>query len=88
MAERIVTKTNGIPLAGLVNRRYKLRATYKRKRYSARLRPDGQIRFRGKLFRSPSAAGYAITKRPTAGWGFWLYERAPGDWIKLNELRR
>jgi len=30
----------------------------------------------------------AITGRAMNGWTCWTYERAPGDWVKLDELRK
>jgi hypothetical protein len=87
-AERVLQEINGLPLSGLVDRRYKLRARYKDKWVKAQLRPDGRIRYRGRLYDSPSAAGRAVRKGSTNGWSFWTYERAPGDWVKLKELRR
>lgn len=87
-AERIVTDNSRRPLSGLVDKRYKLRVRYKGKWYRARLRRDGRIRYGGKLYDSPSAAGYALRKKSTNGWSFWTYERAPGDWVPLQELRR
>lgn len=75
-------------LAEYVSRRFKIRWTYKGKRYVARVRPDGKIRFQGKLFTSPSFAATAITHRPMNGWMTWSYERAPGDWVPLDELRK
>lgn len=86
-AERVVEEGSR-PLAGLIERRYKLRARFRGKWQTARLRRDGRIRYRGKLYDSPSAAAVAACKRPTNGWSFWTYERAPGDWVKLRELRR
>lgn len=87
-AEHLVEATNGRPLAGLVDRRYKLRASYKGKHYRARLRVDGRIRFAKKVYNTPSGAGKAVRHKATDGWSFWRYERAPGDWVKLKELRR
>lgn len=67
----------------------KLRARYKRKFINARVRRDGAIRFKGKIYHSPSLAGAAACKRRTCnGWTFWQYERAPGDWVALDELRK
>ena len=67
----------------------KLRARYKGRILSARVRRDGSIRFRDKVYRSPSQAGAVACKRRSCnGWAFWQYERAPGDWIPLNELRK
>lgn len=33
-------------------------------------------------------AGKAVVKRAVDGWHFWSYERAPKDWVKIDELRR
>ncbi|MBI3696535.1 MAG: hypothetical protein HY238_17055 [Acidobacteria bacterium] len=55
----------------------------------ARVRRDGRIRFARKAYFSPSAAGSAALRgRPCNGWVFWQYERAPGDWVPLDELRK
>jgi hypothetical protein len=42
---------------------------------------------KGKLYGSPSAAASAIGKRAINGWSFWHYERGPGDWVPIDELR-
>jgi hypothetical protein len=66
-----------------------LQGRHKGKNLVARVRRDGSIRFAGKLFSSPSLAGAAAVKHKTCnGWGFWTYERAPGDWVKLDTLRK
>lgn len=65
-----------------------LRAKYKKKVYKARLRTNGTIRVGKQTFDSPSAAGTAIIGRAVNGWWFWQYERAPGQWVRLRELRR
>jgi predicted GIY-YIG superfamily endonuclease len=77
-------------LAKYVQKRLKLRTKYKGKVYKARVRRDGMIIFNGRKFYSPSKAGDIIVAKGTAvnGWHFWEYERAPGDWVSLNELRR
>ncbi|MGA2269748.1 MAG: hypothetical protein ABSH44_14870 [Bryobacteraceae bacterium] len=67
----------------------KLRARFKGKLLRARVRRDGRIRFAGTLYDSPSLAGAAACQRKTCnGWKFWEYERAAGDWVLLDELRR
>ena len=66
----------------------RLQTTYKGKLYRAHVRRDGRIRFGGTTYKSPSAAGEAIRKGPTNGWWLWKYERAPGDWVRLRELRK
>jgi hypothetical protein len=67
----------------------KLRTRFKGKTLTARVKRNGLIRFRGKVYSSPSVAGAVACKRRTCnGWTFWKYERAPGDWVRLNELRK
>ncbi len=78
-----------IPLAKYVRDRMRLRVRYKGKLYRAILRKDGQIRYDGVIYKTPSAAGAAIRDgRATNGWQFWHYERAPGDWVPLLKLRK
>ena len=66
----------------------KLKAKFKNKTVTARVARNGTIRFAGKTYFSPSLAGAAACNRPCNGWTFWSYERAPGDWVRLNELRK
>lgn len=77
-------------LAKYIQKRLRLRTKYKGKIYKAHVRRDGMILFNGRKFYSPSKAGESIVAKGTAinGWYFWEYERAPGDWVRLNELRR
>lgn len=76
------------PLARYTSGRLKLRARHNGKLIRAQVRRDGQIRFAGELYDSPSAAAAACRGRPSNGWTFWQYERAHGDWVRLDELRR
>ena len=96
-AKKVPSKTvslaKGAPiLARYSNRPKFLRAWYKGKTYRARVRPDGSILFAKETFRSPSGAARAVIKpkpgRAVGGWRFWYYERAPGDWVRLSEIRR
>jgi hypothetical protein len=67
----------------------KIRARFKGKTLKARVRSTGTISFNGKAYNSPSdAARVACGRRTCNGWKFWTYERAPGDWVLLDELRR
>ena len=76
-------------LAPYFHKSTKLTATHKGKHLTARVLRDGKIRFDGKLYNAPSFAGAAAVKRPTCnGWTFWKYERAPGDWVVLDCLRK
>jgi hypothetical protein len=66
-----------------------LRVGYKGTVLFASVRKDGMIRFAGKNYNSPSLAGMAACKRKSCnGWTFWQYERAPGDWVILDTLRK
>jgi hypothetical protein len=76
------------PLARYVTEPFNIRARYKGAAFRAHVRRDGRIRFQGRIYASPSAAGRAVSKHPCAGWWFWKYERAPGDWVRLDVLRR
>lgn len=73
--------------APYANKVKKLRREYKGKLYKAYVLKSGMIRLNRKRYNSPSGAAKAITKRPIDGWHFWTYQRAPGDWVKINELR-
>ncbi|MBN1384759.1 MAG: GIY-YIG nuclease family protein [Elusimicrobia bacterium] len=77
-------------LASYVKKGFVIRAYYKGKRHIARVRKDGSINFKHKIFISPSLAGALIVKHRYAvnGWFFWEFQRSPGEWIKLNELRK
>jgi len=66
-----------------------LRSRYKGRLLKARVRPDGRIRFENVIYSSPSLAGKAACKRVSCnGWMFWQYERAPGDWVAIDKLRK
>jgi hypothetical protein len=66
----------------------RLRAQYKGTTLRAHVRRDGRIRFSKNVYNSPSAAAFAAVKHASDGWHFWKYERAPGDWVRLSELRK
>jgi hypothetical protein len=76
-------------LADYSSRPELLKAVFKGRTIRAHIRKDGAIRLDGKVFNSPSVAATAACKRRTCnGWTFWTYERAPGDWVLLDELRK
>lgn len=85
-------------LAPFVDHRFHIRLKYKEKLYIAHVRSDGSIAFaresaeakrlQGKVYMSPSLAAGAVAKHPMNGWTSWKYERAPGDWVPLDELRK
>ena len=66
-----------------------LRGHHKGKTVWAYVRKTGLIWFQDKHFTSPSLAGAAAVHRRTCnGWAFWQYQRAPGDWVPLDNLRK
>ena len=76
-------------LAAFISAPMKLRARFKGKLLTAQVRRDGTVRFASDIFTSPSLAAAAACKRKTCnGWTFWMYERAPGDWVLLDALRK
>jgi hypothetical protein len=76
-------------LAQYLNGPKVLRTRYKGKILRAFVRKSGLIWFDGKSFTSPSQAGaHAQRRRSCNGWVFWQYERAPGDWVLLDNLRK
>lgn len=75
-------------LAPYVSKRFEIRQIFKGKLYKAMVRKNGSILYKGKTFNSPSLAGHAIKGRATNGWKTWKYERAPGDWVLLDTLRK
>jgi hypothetical protein len=88
LKERIKQDGRIPTLAKYVSRKFPIRFTYKGKLHRARVRTDGTINYHGKIFTSPSSAASSITKRSIDGWHTWKYQRAPGDWVQLDELRR
>jgi hypothetical protein len=77
-----------IRLTDVVEGRVPIRMTYKGRVHRAIVRKDGTILFRGKRHISPSSAARLITGRAANGWYWWKYESAPGEWIRLRELRK
>jgi len=63
-------------------------APYKGAEYRAFLRRSGSIRFNGKTYDSPSAAG-AVARggKATNGWVFWRVKQG-GRLVRLKEFRK
>jgi len=66
----------------------RLKGTYKSKNVKAWVRKDGAIRYQGEVYNSPSFAAKAAIGHKANGWRFWKYERSPGDWVLLDNLRK
>jgi hypothetical protein len=97
--EGLKKKKGRIPaLATFVNQRFHIKFKYKGKIYIAHVRRNGTISFandsaeyerlKGKIFTSPSKAASVATGKSMNGWTTWKYERAPGDWVLLDEIRK
>jgi hypothetical protein len=70
-------------------RRMKLRAWFKGKKLRAQLLKGGRVRFGGKVYESLSTAAAKACRRVSCnGWTFWKYQRAPGDWVTVDHLRK
>ena len=75
-------------LAGYFNKGTRIRLWYKGNIHKGFVKKDGKIRYKRKFFTSPTLAAKAATRMSVSGWLWWKYERAPGDWVKLDELRK
>jgi hypothetical protein len=76
------------PAADLASPRLKLEGTYKGKTYAAVLRRDGQIRYKRKLYPTPTSVARLATGRGNInGWSFWKAKQE-GEWVRLKELRK
>jgi hypothetical protein len=71
-----------------VKRVWKLRGRSRGKTFRATVRDDGTIRFQRTVYHSPTGAAVAATNYSVDGWLFWKYQRAPGDWVALDTLRK
>jgi len=67
----------------------KIKMKLKNKTYYGKVLKNGIIVVNKRRFNSPSLAGRYICKKYTPdGWYVWKYERAPGEWVLINELRK
>ncbi len=89
VAEKVISANGKQPiLAPFVKKRFQIRFKWKGKLHKATVRKDGSIFFKGKLYNSPSSAAHEILRHAANGWTLWKYERAPGDWVHLDTLRK
>ncbi len=71
----------------LLRKAIPVRGSLKGQTFKATLRRDLTIRWKGKVYNSPTAAASAVCKRAANGWWFWRYQRSPGDWVRIDALR-
>lgn len=81
-------KYGKLTVLSMLNKKFKIRMLYKGKLHKAVVRQNGTIRYKGEVYNSPSLAAQAVRGMPSNGWVWWKYERAPGDWVVLDELRK
>jgi hypothetical protein len=74
-------------LAGFITKRTPIRMTNRGKVYRATILKDGRVRYRARLFMSPSMAAKAVAGNNRNGWYWWKYQASPGDWQRLKTLR-
>lgn len=87
--EKKIKKEGRTPvLAEYINHPLKIKIASSNKPYFGRVSKDGSIIVNKKKFTSPSAAAKFIVKYPVDGWHKWKYERSPGEWVYLDELRK
>jgi len=86
--QKDITGRRKLALKPYANKWFRIRFDYKGRRYVANARKGGEINCKGKLFSSPSSAAAAITKHPMNGWRCWKYQRSPGEWVFIDEMRR
>lgn len=89
--KRKFTKTpkSDRPLKGVFPGGKVLYAKYKAKEHKAWVNRLGRIRFNGKYYDTPTAAGKAIiTKGAINGWNFWKYKDKSGELRKIADLRK
>ncbi len=69
-------------------RRTRLKAWYKGKVFRALLLKGGKVRYKRRIYESPSAAAARVVKGASNGWIFWKYQRSPGEWVAVDHLRK
>jgi len=77
-----------LALTRFAKRSFEIRTRRKGKQVKARVLKGGAIRLRGKRYNSPSLAAKAVFGNARNGWRIWLFERAPGDWVPIDTLRK
>lgn len=83
------TRSRRPVLSAYVTCGMRIKGRHKNRTKRAWVRRDGSISFDGQVFNSPSmAAASACGRTRCNGWQFWTYERTPGNWVPLSELRR
>jgi hypothetical protein len=75
-------------IQGRLRRPMAIRGWYKGEVYKARLRTNGSVRWNGEVYKTPGFAARAACGRSVNGLWFWHYQREPGQWVRLRELKQ
>lgn len=81
-ATRLRVHDSDAPAAGSL--KMTLRGKVKGKFVTATLMPDRTVRFRSKIYPSPTAAADVALGRHVSGNEFWQVEVRPGEWVRLG----
>jgi len=76
-------------LKGIFNNSKKLFKVFNGKEYKAILLTSGRIKYKNKIFETPTAAAKAASRRKNInGYNFWHIQNDSGDWIKLSNFKK
>jgi hypothetical protein len=77
------------PLKGFFPNGKRLYATWKGKDFKAWVFSSGTVKFKGKLYDTPTAAAMAVNGGMAInGWWLWKYKDAKGQMVRLKALRK
>ena len=84
-------ENNGLSLKNYFKNNKTLHKTYKGKTYKAILLKSGKIKYKNKLYKSPSGAAKVIVHRHSPnsgvnGWTFWSIKDSNNNWVRLSDL--
>ena len=69
---------------GFIKHSLAIRAIYKGRIYTAKVRRDGKVVYKDRTYTSPSAAGRAVVKGSCDGPWFWKFKNEAGEWVRLR----
>ncbi len=88
-AKKAKTGKSERPLSGVFSGGKVIYGSYKGKEYKAWVLANGGIKYKGRIYATPSGAGKAvITKGAVNGWNFWKYKDKSGELRKIADLRK
>ena len=80
-------RRNKLDLKNYFEKSKPLMKTYKGRLYKATLLKSGKIKYKKKIYSSPtSAAQEVVQKRSVNGWIFWFVRDNKNNWVKLSDL--